>query len=163
MNEPEWNAGEAEILVFAIDRSRATFAWKTGGLDAEALNREFPPSAMTLGGLIKHLTTVENKYTFAFFTQGEGAIPAEIDWGWESARHDPPEQIYSRWHEAVENNRTALNRLLESGDPGQLTPYGPNLRRALMDMHDEYARHVGHADLFREAVDGLTGEDPPDE
>jgi Protein of unknown function (DUF664) len=25
----------------------------------------------------------------------------------------------------------------------------------------EYARHVGHADLIRESVDGLTGEDPP--
>ena len=24
------------------------------------------------------------------------------------------------------------------------------------------ARHTGHADLLREAVDGLTGEDPPD-
>ncbi|MFD0591507.1 DUF664 domain-containing protein [Catellatospora coxensis] len=37
----------------------------------------------------------------------------------------------------------------------------PNLRRIVVDLHDEYARHVGHADLLREAVDGLTGEDPP--
>ncbi len=37
----------------------------------------------------------------------------------------------------------------------------PNLRRVLVDLHDEYARHVGHADLLREAVDGLVGEDPP--
>lgn len=37
----------------------------------------------------------------------------------------------------------------------------PNLRRVLVDVHDEYARHVGHADLFRETVDGLVGEDPP--
>ena len=37
----------------------------------------------------------------------------------------------------------------------------PNLRRILVDLHDEYARHVGHADLLREAVDGLVGEDPP--
>ena len=28
-------------------------------------------------------------------------------------------------------------------------------------LHDEYARHVGHTDLLREAVDGLVGEDPP--
>jgi hypothetical protein len=28
-------------------------------------------------------------------------------------------------------------------------------------MIEEYARHVGHADLIRESVDGLTGEDPP--
>ncbi|WP_345770494.1 DUF664 domain-containing protein [Blastococcus saxobsidens] len=37
----------------------------------------------------------------------------------------------------------------------------PVLRRILVDLHDEYARHVGHADLLREAVDGLVGEDPP--
>jgi hypothetical protein len=37
----------------------------------------------------------------------------------------------------------------------------PNLRRIVVDLHDEYARHVGHADLLREAIDGLVGEDPP--
>jgi hypothetical protein len=36
-----------------------------------------------------------------------------------------------------------------------------NLRRMLVDLHDEYARQVGHPDLLREAVDGLVGEDPP--
>jgi Protein of unknown function (DUF664) len=29
-----------------------------------------------------------------------------------------------------------------------------------VDMVEEYARHVGHADLIRESVDGLVGEDP---
>lgn len=38
-----------------------------------------------------------------------------------------------------------------------------NVRRIILDMIEEYARHVGHADLIRESVDGLVGEDPPDE
>ena len=38
----------------------------------------------------------------------------------------------------------------------------PSLRRLLIDMIEEYARHVGHADLIREAVDGLVGEDSPE-
>jgi Protein of unknown function (DUF664) len=38
----------------------------------------------------------------------------------------------------------------------------PSLRRLLIDMIEEYARHVGHADLIRESVDGLVGEDPDD-
>ena len=29
-------------------------------------------------------------------------------------------------------------------------------------MIDEYARHNGQADLIRESIDGLVGEDPPD-
>ena len=37
----------------------------------------------------------------------------------------------------------------------------PSLRRILIDLIEEYARHVGHADLIRESVDGLVGEDPP--
>jgi hypothetical protein len=36
-----------------------------------------------------------------------------------------------------------------------------SLRRLLVDVVEEYARHAGHADLVREAVDGLVGEDPP--
>ena len=39
VTEPSLTAGEVEILTFALDRSRQTFAWKCGGLDAEALNR----------------------------------------------------------------------------------------------------------------------------
>lgn len=37
----------------------------------------------------------------------------------------------------------------------------PSLRRILIDMIEEYARHTGHADLIREAIDGRVGEDPP--
>jgi hypothetical protein len=33
--------------------------------------------------------------------------------------------------------------------------------RILVDLMEEYSRHIGHADLIRESVDGLTGEDPP--
>ncbi|MGW2624613.1 mycothiol transferase [Micromonospora taraxaci] len=38
----------------------------------------------------------------------------------------------------------------------------PTLRYILLTLIEEYARHVGHADLIRESVDGLTGESPPD-
>jgi hypothetical protein len=37
-----------------------------------------------------------------------------------------------------------------------------SLRRLLADMIEEYARHTGHADLLREAVDGSTGEGAPE-
>ena len=46
-------------------------------------------------------------------------------------------------------------------DAGNAQGQSPSLRRLLIDMIEEYARHAGHADLIRESVDGLTGEDPP--
>ncbi len=33
-----------------------------------------------------------------------------------------------------------------------------SLREVLVHMVEEYARHNGHADLLREAIDGVTGE-----
>jgi hypothetical protein len=58
---------------------------------------------------------------------------------------------------------------LADGGLGQLSrrpwPDGgaPSMRRVLVDLIEEYARHTGHADLIRESVDGLVGEDPPGE
>jgi len=60
IHEAAADADEGQMLQFALDRSRATFAWKCGGLDAAALHRAHPPSAMTLGNLLKHLAMVED-------------------------------------------------------------------------------------------------------
>jgi len=63
--------------------------------------------------------------------------------------------------------RANLTVVLADGDPGRLTqliwPDGqsPSIRRMLVDMIEEYARHTGHADLLRESIDGVIGEDPP--
>ena len=75
--------------------------------------------------------------------------------------------LYALWRGAVQRSRTAWAAVLAEGGLDQPSKYvtetgeSPNLRRDLVDLHDEYARHVGHADLLREAVDGLVGEDPP--
>jgi hypothetical protein len=53
----------------------------------------------------------------------------------------------------------------DTTDPlGALTKRGwpsgerPSLRWVVVHMIEEYARHNGHADLLREAVDGEVGE-----
>jgi hypothetical protein len=74
----------------------------------------------------------------------------------------------ARWQDAVARSRTMVDSAIAAGgldQPAAFTwPDGrtPTLRRLVMDMIEEYARHVGHADLIRESVDGLTGEDPGD-
>jgi hypothetical protein len=174
IHEPSMTAGEAEMLLFALDRSRAQFAWKCGALDAAGLAKPHPPSAMTLGGLVKHLALVEDQMTARHLTgQPAGAPWAEVDfdadpdWEWRTAADDSPAELYALWRDAVERSRAAMARLLADGGPDQPSKRvlrsgeSPNLRRVLVDLHDEYARHVGHADLLREAVDGLVGEDPP--
>jgi hypothetical protein len=174
IQEPSFTADEAQMMLFALQRSRATFAWKCGGLDAEALHRAFPPSQMTLGGLLKHLALVEDMRAAEFLFGPPMGPPwqrenfdADPDWDWHSAADDSPEELYALWAGAVERSKAAVATLLAKGGLDQPSSYvtksgaSPNLRRALTDLHDEYARHVGHADLFREAVDGRVGEDPP--
>lgn len=165
---------EVDMLLFAIERSRAQFAWKCGGLDAAGLSKPHPPSAMTLGGLLKHLALIEDKYAAVDLTgQPLGApwdavdFDADPDWEWRTAADDSPGELYALWRGAVGRSRAAMAKALADGGPDQPSKFttesgeSPNLRRVLVDLHDEYARHVGHADLLREAVDGLVGEDPP--
>jgi uncharacterized protein DUF664 len=174
IHEPSMTAGEVEMLLFALERSRAQLAWKCGGLDAAGLGHRHPPSTMTLGGLVKHLALVED-WTAASKLNGRPPGPpwdaadfeADPDWEWRTGAEDSPEELYSLWRGAVARSRAAIAAALAEGgldQPGKLTTdagESPNVRRILVDLHDEYARHVGHADLLREAVDGLVGEDPP--
>ena len=175
ITEPSLTPGEVDMLLFALERSRATFAWKSGGLDAEALNKAHPPSTMTLAGIIEHLAWVDD-WTAVRLTGRVQEMPApwrSVDWDadpeypWRSASDDSPEELYRLWSDASAHCRAAVAEVIADGGldrPVQFTfdpRETPNARRVLVDLHDEYARHVGHADLFREAIDGLVGDCPP--
>lgn len=172
--EPPVAGDETATLLGSLERQRATLAWKCGGLDAEGLQATLGPSAVTLGGLLKHLAMVEDYYFgHVLFDRRLGppwdAVDWEAhpDWDWQSAADDSPEELVALWGAAVERSRTAVEEALAQGGLDQLVrrrrPDGraPSLRRMLIDLIEEYARHVGHADLIRESVDGLVGEDPP--
>ena len=165
---------EVSTLLSVLDRNRRTFAWKCGGLHAEGLRATVGVSTITLGGLLKHMALVE-AHTFAYKLLGQdpgepwNAVDwdAEPDWEWRSAAEDSPDELMSMWQEAVLRSRESVKDALDAGGLdtiGELRwPDGtaPSLRLLLADMIEEYARHTGHADLIRETVDGLVGEDAP--
>ncbi len=171
--EPPAAGDETATLLGSLERQRATFAWKCSGLDADGMRATVGVSSMTLGGLLKHLALVEDDY----FAGRLHARPlqevwdrdwdADPDWEWRSAADDSPEELLSLWQDAVVRSRAAVADALAAGGLDQLAARGwpdgrtPSLRRILVDLVEEYSRHVGHADLLRESVDGLVGEDPP--
>jgi hypothetical protein len=171
--EPPAAGDETSTLVGSLERQRATFAWKCGGLDAAGLSARVGASSITLGGLLKHLALVEDHYFSVRLFGRELAAPwdavdweADPDWEWHSAAENTPEELYALWQDAVDRSRSSLGEALADGGLDRLAqpwPDGraPSLRRMLIDLIEEYARHVGHADLIRESVDGLVGEDPP--
>ena len=172
--EPPLAGSEAEHLVGALDRLRTTFRWKADGLDAAGLHTRIGGSALTIGGLLKHLAFVED---FTSTVKLSGKPPGEPwqtadrdgapDWSFTSAGDDSPDQLYAIWEEAVERSRARLAAALADGGLGRLVHVSDDagrhasLRRLICDLIEEYGRHTGHADLLREAVDGLVGEDPP--
>jgi hypothetical protein len=169
--EPPLQADEEATLVGFLEWQRSTFAWKCAGVDAAGLAGTVGASAMTLGGLLKHMALVED-YWFSEQLLGRDAAPpwdavdwgADRDWEWHSAAEDTPEQLRALWEERVARSRVALGEALEAGGLGGLVRRPPtgvepaSIRWVLCHMIEEYARHNGHADLLRESIDGQTGE-----
>ncbi len=173
--EPPIAADESATLLGYLERQRATFAWKCGGLDADGLRATLSPSSMTLGGMLKHMARFEDDMAFEWL-QGRGQRPpwdrvdwdVDRDWDWRTAAEDSPEQLYTRWQDAVARSRSLTAEALADGGLEQpargitnAQQESPTLRYVLLNMIEEYARHNGHADLIRESVDGLVGHDPP--
>src|SRR3954468_24695237 len=156
LTEPPVAGNEIETLIGSLERQRRTFAWKTGGLDAAGLRATTAASTMTLGGLVKHLTLVEADYfTWKLLGRDPGAPwntidwDADPDWEWRTGAEDSPEQLYALWHGAVARSRASVAEALANGGVDQLSRFtwpdgrSPSLRRMLIDLIEEYARHVG--------------------
>jgi len=171
--EPPLAGTEGEHILGALDRLRATFRWKADDLDAHGLRTTIGASALTLGGLLKHLALVEDEVSTTRLRGDAIGEPwaamgrPDQDWPFSSASEDPPEELYALYDGAVERSRARFAAAVADGGLDQLVhlamPDGrhASLRRLLCDLVEEYGRHTGHADLLREAVDGRVGEDPP--
>jgi len=169
--EPPPAAGELETLLGYLDYQRATLEWKTRGLGREGLSATTAKSSMTLGGILKHMAWVEDHWFSFFLHDRPRSEPwasvdwkADQNWEWNSAAHDSPAELRSLWTGFVDASRLCVAAALSNGDIDQLAQRkwdsgeSPSLRWIIVHMIEEYARHNGHADLLREAVDGETGE-----
>jgi hypothetical protein len=173
VTDPPIAAAEAEAVLAELERVRGYIAWKCGGLDAAQMRATLGPSTITLGGLVKHLALVEDAHFARLLYNRKPGPPwdavdfdADPDWEWRTAADDSPDDLWALWHQALARSRSAVSAALADGGLDHVGAYvssngeSPNLRRMLLDLNEEYARHLGHADLIRESIDGLVGEDP---
>ncbi len=154
------------------DRVRLTLEMKCSGLDAEQLaRRSVEPSTMSLLGLVRHLAEIE-RGSFRVTMAGQD-VPrlycseTDRDGDFDGAVPDP-EVVVEAWDawraevafaerfvaEASSLDITANDPLNEHGSGGGAI----SLREMLVGMIHEYARHLGHADLLRERIDGRIGQ-----
>jgi uncharacterized damage-inducible protein DinB len=168
-DDPRSKGGEQDersVLIEYLRDYRLTFEMKCADLDAGQLaRRSVPPSTMSLLGLIRHMADVERNW-FRRTMAGE-VVPwlywseTEPDVDWTGAVADPEvvAQAWQDWRgevafaEQFVADSATLDRLGTRWDGKPIA-----LRRIMVHMIEEYARHCGHADLLRERIDGRVGQ-----
>jgi uncharacterized damage-inducible protein DinB len=162
---------ERTVLAGYLHDYRLTLELKCAGLDAEAMaRRSVPPSDLSLLGLVRHLSDAE-RYWFRHVLAGEDA-PAR----YRASAGDDHDRAFSdavaeqaavslAWDNWKDEVAFAERFVDETVDLALSKPYVDrggrqgtvSLREVLVHMIEEYARHIGHADLLRERIDGRVG------
>jgi hypothetical protein len=145
---------------------------KCEGLDAEAMaRRSAEPSTMSLLGLVRHLADQERR-TFRKMMAGQAVPPlfcsdTDRDGDFDGAVPDP--QVVARAWDAWRAEVDFANRFVAEAPSLDVTGDDPlnlhgsgggsmSLREVLVGLIWEYGRHMGHADLLRERIDGRIGQ-----
>jgi hypothetical protein len=163
--EPAPVGDERTILTGFLNYQRQTLLLKCAGLTPEQLlTRAVPPSSLCLLGLVRHLTEVEFGWLHVRFAGAEDIEiygPDDADLAVTEADEESVAQAFTRYAEHVARS----NAILAGAELDALTVQAHprtgerfSLRWILAHLIEEYARHNGHADLLREAIDGVVGE-----
>jgi hypothetical protein len=152
---PPTSGGERAMLDGLLDHHRETLLWKCAGLSHEQLTRRLPTSTLSLLGLLRHLTDVERGWFFDVldFRPAPPVYPGEFD----DLDGVPADEVLARYRSEVDGIRRDVAAVpLDFEYVHREKTY--SLRWVYLHMIEEYARHNGHADLLREAIDGVVGE-----
>jgi hypothetical protein len=161
--DPPWVADERSMLNGYLEYHRRTLELKCEGVPRERLSEAtVPPSTLTLHGLVRHLAGVEQWWFHYQFAR------EDIEHLYYS--DDDPDQDFTdlsgdfdealaTWRAQCEHSREIVARAKSLDETGvrERTGEPVSLRRIMLLMIAEYARHNGHADLIRERIDGATG------
>ena len=154
---------ERTLLNAFLEFHRETLLWKCSGLTAAQLaSRPVATTGMSLLGLLRHLTDVERQW-LRMVAAGESI--ESLYWGkpdrdsdFDDLTAEDAESGYAAYLAEIDLCRARQVQDLDAvivnpQDGGRFT-----FRWILIHLIEEYARHNGHADLIREAIDGATGE-----
>jgi uncharacterized damage-inducible protein DinB len=136
---------------------------KTDGLcDEDLRRRSMPPSTLSLLGLVRHMAEVERAW-FRRVINGE-----DIGYVWSQegdyqvaydASGSTRSEAFDAWQSEAEHSRRIEEQAESLDVTGYQATWGEevSLRLVMLHLIHEYARHNGHADFLREAIDGTVG------
>jgi Protein of unknown function (DUF664) len=167
--DPGYQVEERAMLDEFLDFYRGIFLRKAEGLtDEQARRTPCPPSDLSVMGIVRHMADVERSWfrrrlaaeDLGPIYYGEAHPDGDIDGDFHPGPDATLTDAVVTWtrevaaaREVVEHR--SLDDVLENPpSPDQV----PSLRWVLVHLIEEYARHCGHLDLIREAIDGVTGD-----
>jgi Protein of unknown function (DUF664) len=165
--------GERADLLETLRAHRFFLRHTVNGLTDEQARLTPTASELCLGGLIKHVASVEAGWV-DFIERGPEAMPAV------EGELDPESEVAQKWadefrllpdetladvlaeYERVATRTDALVESLPDLDASHPLPPAPwfapgatrSARRVLLGIVAETAQHSGHADIIRETIDG---------
>jgi uncharacterized damage-inducible protein DinB len=163
--DPPGAGDERATLDGFLQFHRDTLLWKCDALSPSQLAaRPLPTTVLSLLGLVRHLADVERSWFVRAFGGDESAQPIFYDRDTDPDGDivPPPDADVAADLAVYAREVAAARAAVEGHDLSEtfVSPRGNtlSLRWVYVHMIEEYARHNGHADLLREAIDGATGE-----
>lgn len=123
-----------------------------------------PTTTLTLAGIVRHMAEVENYWAHVVVDgqSGRAGLYCDDDPNADFTEYSPDsvEADVANWHHMVSSARAIFAGVTDLDAPVKGTRLGQevSLRWVMSHLATEYARHMGHADLLREAIDGRVGD-----
>lgn len=155
---------EKNALLMFLEAQRSSVLAIVDGLDDQALTTPVLPSGWTPLGLIEHLGHAERHWFQEIVTGSAEPLPWPDD-NTPLTTPRPPSAVFAFYRAQCERSNAVLASLPLSTPPrgrhpGWLGEETTDLRRIVLHMIEETARHAGHLDVVRELLDGKTGLGP---
>ncbi len=156
---------ERDALLTYLAQQRLVLRLAAHGLTDEQARVANSVSPLTVGGLIKHVASVE-RYWIDLVVQRPPDVP-EDDYE-ANFRMEPGETLASilgMYDAVARETESVIEKIPDLGQPVPVpkgVPWFPDdldawsVRWVLLHIITETARHAGHADIVRESIDGAT-------
>jgi hypothetical protein len=158
---------ERRALLAFLGQQREALRFAAHGLSDDQTSARPTVSELTLAGLIKHASRVEQAWT-TFLTTGDTSVfVPEDDWadGFRLVDGETLDDAIALSEEQARATEKVVAALADLGarlpPTIDLVPWIPGgivwtPRWVLLHLIEETARHAGHADIIRESIDGAT-------
>ena len=159
---------ERTTLLAFLGHQRSFLVRKAEGLtEDQARMATCQPSDLTMLGLIRHAAEVERWWAqrslLGLDVRTIYTREAHPDGDEDGDFHPPPDATLVSALETLSGEIDEADRAFRAvslDDIEQCDRAFYSVRWILVHLIEEYARHLGHADLIRQAIDGQTGDRP---